>query len=126
MADWMEDNLNTLFKVGRSLMGIKCVECGIIYAGEEFNGHPCVDSNFNEWRDKEVSQWDVIDMDDLREAFIAGAKTRDEKIKELESQIEKMKCCWNCSNQRQKGGDIGCSEADCNGEENTSKWKMKE
>jgi len=30
--------------------------------------------------------------------YIAGAEPREKRIEELEQQIEKMKCCYNCSN----------------------------
>ncbi len=30
-------------------------------------------------------------------AFEMGKQTSDKKIRELEQQIEKMKCCYNCS-----------------------------
>ena len=33
-------------------------------------------------------------------AFEMGKQTSDKKIKELEAQIEKMKCCFNCKHSR--------------------------
>jgi hypothetical protein len=36
----------------------------------------------------------------LKQAFLAGAKSREKRIAELEAQIEKMKCCGNCGNER--------------------------
>ncbi len=40
-------------------------------------------------------------------AFEMGKQTSDKKIRELEQQIEKMKCCYNCS----KWYDGECEES---------------
>lgn len=34
------------------------------------------------------------------QAYLAGAAPREKRIVELEAQIEKMKCCGNCGNER--------------------------
>lgn len=33
---------------------------------------------------------------DIKNAYLAAAESREKRIAELEVQIEKMKCCWNC------------------------------
>lgn len=48
---------------------------------------------------------------------------RDIKIKELEQQIEKMKCCHNCKNCAYAGFEIICRTYDCIKQ---SKWEIKE
>ena len=35
-------------------------------------------------------------INETMEAYLAGAKPREKRIAELEAQIEKMKCCYNC------------------------------
>ena len=40
-------------------------------------------------------------------AFEMGKQTSDKKVRELEQQIEKMKCCYNCS----KWYDGECEES---------------
>lgn len=47
---------------------------------------------------------------------------RDIKIKELEQQIEKMKCCHNCKNCAYAGFEIICRTYDCI---NQSRWEIK-
>ena len=41
------------------------------------------------------------------QAYLAGAEPRERQIAELEAQIEKMKCCYNCS----KWNDGECEES---------------
>ena len=41
------------------------------------------------------------------QAYLAGAEPREKRIAELEAQIEKMKCCYNCS----KWNDGECEES---------------
>ena len=36
----------------------------------------------------------------VKEAYLAGAEPREKRIAELEAQIEKMKCCYNCRHSR--------------------------
>ena len=47
---------------------------------------------------KEVD-WEGFDKnkEELKQAYLAGAEPREKRIAELEAQIEKMKCCYNCS-----------------------------
>ena len=39
--------------------------------------------------------------------YLAGAEPREKRIEELEQQIEKLKCCYNCS----KWNDGECEES---------------
>lgn len=41
------------------------------------------------------------------QGYLAGAEPREKRIAELEAQIEKMKCCYNCS----KWNDGECEES---------------
>jgi len=36
-------------------------------------------------------------IDSVKQAYLAGAEPREKRIAELEAQIEKMKCCGNCT-----------------------------
>ena len=38
----------------------------------------------------------------LRNAYISSAEPREKRIAELESQIEKMKCCPTCDNNKEE------------------------
>ena len=35
-------------------------------------------------------------LNNLQQAYLAGAEPREKRIADLEAQIEKMKCCQNC------------------------------
>ena len=39
-------------------------------------------------------------LESRKEGYIAGAEPREKRIAELEAQIEKMKCCFNCKHSR--------------------------
>ena len=47
----------------------------------------------------------------IKEAYLAGAKPREERISELESQIEKMKCCEMCKHKNLNWGFSPICEA---------------
>ena len=57
----------------------------------------------------------------LTDAYFAGAEPREKRIKELESQIWKMKCCANCENYCQRI-DNRCNTK-C---KNHNLWKLNE
>ena len=47
--------------------------------------------------------WNEIDVAERAgyvKGYIAGAEPREKRIAELEAQIEKMKCCYNCKHSR--------------------------
>ena len=44
-----------------------------------------------------------------------------DKVKELEAQIEKMKCCENCKHHRFCGDVLECKIIDCN---NLESWEL--
>ena len=46
---------------------------------------------------------------DVQEAYIAGAEPREKRIAELETQIEKMKCCENCKYNSYWGNELHCN-----------------
>ena len=48
---------------------------------------------------KEVD-WEGFDKnkEELKQAYLAGAESREKRIVELEARIEEMKCCSNCDN----------------------------
>lgn len=48
-----------------------------------------------EWGDKTDGTYACC-----RDAYIASAEPREKRIAELEAQIEKMKCCFNCKHSR--------------------------
>lgn len=59
-------------------------------------------------------------LEDLKHKKIA-IQNRKARIKDLEKQIEKMKCCENCNNFKHR------IDHRCNTEcKNLSKWEMKE
>ena len=39
-------------------------------------------------------------FEQVTNAYIEGAEPREKRIAELEAQIEKMKCCFNCKHSR--------------------------
>ena len=49
---------------------------------------------------KLLEDWELYDPEALQEAYLAGAEPREKRIAELEEQIEKMKCCYNCKHSR--------------------------
>ena len=70
---------------------------------------------------KEVD-WEGFDKnkEELKQAYLAGAEPREKRIVELETQIEKMKMCFNCK-YRNKFVESKCGEC-----EDYSKWEIKE
>ena len=52
-------------------------------------------------------------------AFEMGKQSSDKKVRELEAQIEKMKCCQNCSHL------CGMCELGINGCYVCSKWEVR-
>ena len=100
----------------------------------EKNAEEYISDNCKRW------EFDGLTVDDIaNEAYLAGAEPRekriaeledklanadyqlegrDNEIRELEAQIEKMKCCGNCENRY---GQEKCK--DCH---NYSKWKFKQ
>ena len=75
--------------------------------------------------DKEADKWLENNLhsteEDYKEAYLAGAKSREKRIAELEAQIEKMKCCENCNNFMHRI-DHRCNTK-C---KNLSEWEIKE
>ena len=55
--------------------------------------------------------------------FLKVAEPREKRIAELEAQIEKMKCCYNCKNCAYAGFEIICRTYNCI---NQSRWEIKE
>ena len=41
-----------------------------------------------------------VDYKASKEGYLAGAEPREKHISDLEAQIEKMKCCFNCKHSR--------------------------
>jgi hypothetical protein len=56
--------------------------------------------------------------DMLVKAYLAGAEPREKRIAELEQQIEKMKCCFNCKHSR--------TEYEHCKTDKSEKWEIKE
>ena len=60
------------------------------------------------------------------QAYIASGKPREKRIEELEQQIEKMKCCYNCS----KWNDGQCADIPdsvyCCADFVCDEWEIKE
>jgi hypothetical protein len=54
-------------------------------------------------------------------AFEMGKQEGGAKVKELEAQIEKMKCCENCKHHRFCGDVLECKIIDCN---NLESWEL--
>ena len=54
-----------------------------------------------EWGDKTDGTYACC-----RDGYLAGAEPREKRIAELEAQIEKMKCCYNCA----KWNDGQCAD----------------
>ena len=50
--------------------------------------------------------------------------TLKERIRDLECQVERMKCCSNCRNDN--AYMFPCSNYRCEGCENYSKWELRE
>ena len=61
----------------------------------------------------------ALDVENVTDAYIAGAEPREKRIAELEAQIEKMKCCQNCSHL------CGLCELGINGCYVCSKWEVR-
>ena len=55
-----------------------------------------IDKLTKDWSDGEYS----FSVEELRQAIFHFAEPREKRIAELESQIEKMKCCANCRHSR--------------------------
>ena len=56
-------------------------------------------------------------------AFEMGKQSSDKKIKELEAQIEKMKCCENCQTVRDAEGNCYLKkDGKCKNKDN---WKLR-
>ena len=55
----------------------------------------------------------------VKEAYLASAEPREKRIAELEAQIEKMKCCQNCSHL------CGLCELGIEGCYVCSKWELR-
>lgn len=64
---------------------------------------------------------DITDYNNIKEAYLAGAEPREKRIVELETQIEKMKCCGNCENE----DDDSWHDSPCDGCENYTHWKLR-
>lgn len=66
------------------------------------------------------------------QGFIAGAEPREKRIEELEQQIEKMKCCWNCKFGENSENKLPCSSCNKNWivrkrlKKLSDKWEIKE
>lgn len=54
--------------------------------------------------------------------YLAGAEPREKRIAELEAQIEKMKCCFNCA-KGDWNNRVECIKSGC---VNKDKWEIKE
>ena len=52
-----------------------------------------------EWLDERYLK-DMGVRKPCKRAYLAGAEPREKRIVELEAQIEKMKCCYNCKHSR--------------------------
>lgn len=63
----------------------------------------------------------------MKQALVKFAEPREKRIAELEAQIEKMKCCYNCSKwydgeceESPKSKTFFCADFKCD------KWEIKE
>ena len=52
-----------------------------------------------EQKDKFVFELPEVYVADIKQAYLAGAESREKRIAELEAQIEKMKCGGNCKHE---------------------------
>lgn len=62
------------------------------------------------------------------DAYVTGAEPREKRIAELETQIEKMKCCENCKHHYWAGGaDLCCRlrENECKDKIKLEKWEFE-
>ena len=66
-------------------------------------------------------------LNNLQQAYLAGAEPREKRIADLEAQIEKMKCCYNCSKwydgeceESPKSKTFFCADFKCDN------WEIKE
>ncbi len=53
-----------------------------------------------------------------KDGYLAAAEPREKRIAELEAQIEKMKCCFNCKHSRTEYKHCRTDKQE--------KWEMKE
>ena len=60
----------------------------------------------------------ALDVENVTDAYIAGAEPREKRIAELEAQIEKMKCCYNCKHSRTEYEHCKTPKSE--------KWEIKE
>ena len=57
--------------------------------------------------------------------YFAGAEPREKRIAELEQQIEKMKCCWNCFYNCEDCEYKDCDNCPCNTCVEHNYWKIR-
>ena len=77
-------------------------------------------------------EWESVPMIDrplFVYAYVKGAEPREKRIEELEAQIEKMRCCYNCKQSQDESyckikksdvNDLSCWDCGCD------KWEIKE
>ena len=54
--------------------------------------------NQSKYLRQESMNFVALDVENVTDAYLAGAEPKEKRIAELEAQIEKMKCCQNCDN----------------------------
>ena len=55
--------------------------------------------------------------------YLAGAEPREKRIEELEAQIDKMKCCFNCANDTLEPPEV-IGNGICEHCKNHDKWEL--
>jgi hypothetical protein len=84
-------------------------------------------------QDVRSTLYDRLNQEDVKDflygVYIDSAEPREKRIEELEAQIEKMRCCYNCKQNQDESyckikksdvNDLSCWDCGCD------KWEIKE
>ena len=104
------------------------------------------EQQFNQWFDWYADGVKVFEEADMKQAYLTGAEPREkqiqidteqiralqkqngeltDRVKELEAQIEKMKCCFNCKFDNLEPPEI-ISNGVCKNCIHYSKWELED